>query len=253
MNKNTININGLNLSYYKEGEGKNLIFLHGWGQNIESFGPILELLKEDYCVWALDLPGFGQSQEPEVGMTIYEYEEIVSKFIEEQNIVNPTLVGHSFGGRISIIYASKNINIDKVILTGAAGIKPKRTMTYHAKVAHYKFMKFLTLTPLYRQYRDDLLNSSGSSDYKSASQVMKDTLIKVVNEDLQYLMGDIAVPAYLYWGENDDATPVEDGIKMNNLIENSELKIMPNSTHYAYLENYPDFVSEIVKFLENNK
>ncbi len=251
MNKETININGLNISYYVEGEGHDLIFLHGWGQNVESFGPVIDILKHDYRVWAIDFPGHGQSQEPETGMTIYEFEEIVSKFIADKEIKNPTLVGHSFGGRVSIIYAAKNENIDSVILTGAAGIVPKKSFSFKAKVAHYKFMKALTLTPLYRQYRDDLLNNSGSADYKNASQVMKECLIKTVNEDLQYLMSDIEVDTLLYWGENDDATPIADGQRMNELIPNSTLKIMPNSGHYAYLENSNDFISEIVSFLKH--
>ncbi len=251
MNKETININGLNISYYVEGEGHDLIFLHGWGQNVESFAPVINILKDDYRVWAIDFPGHGQSQEPNEGLTIYQFEEIVSKFIAVKQIIKPTLIGHSFGGRVSIIYASKNENIENVILTGAAGIVPKKSLAFKLKVAHYKFMKALTLTPLYRQYRDDLLNNSGSADYKNASQVMKECLIKTVNEDLQYLMPKIEAETLLYWGENDDATPIEDGHKMNELIPNSKLKIMPNSGHYAYLENYNDFISEIVAFLKH--
>ncbi len=251
MNKSTININGLNISYFVEGEGHDLIFLHGWGQNVESFSPVINILKEDYRVWAIDFPGHGQSQEPNHGMTIYEFEEIVSKFIEAKEIIKPTLVGHSFGGRVSIIHAAKNENIDSIVLTGAAGIVPPKSLGFKAKVGHYKFMKALTLTPLYAQYRDDLLNNSGSADYKNASQVMKECLIKTVNEDLQYLMPNIEVPTLLYWGENDDATPVSDGHKMNELITNSTLKVMPNSGHYAYLENYHDFISEIVSFLKH--
>ncbi len=252
MNKYTKSINGLNISYAKAGSGENVIMLHGWGQSAEAFEPIFNILQEDYTVWALDLPGFGQSDEPKEGMDIYAYEEIVSKFIQENNISNPTLIGHSFGGRISIIYAAKNENIKQIVLTGAAGIKPKRTMGYHAKVIHYKWMKLLTRTPFYSQYREDLLNTSGSADYKNASQVMKDTLIKVVNEDLTHLLQQIEVPTYLYWGEVDDATPVKDGQKMNELIANSELKVIPGATHYAYLENYQDFIKEIVEFFEKN-
>lgn len=251
MNKETININGLNISYYVEGEGENLIFLHGWGQNIESFAPVINILKQDYRIWAIDFPGHGQSQEPEEGLSIYQFEEILTKFIAEKEIKNPSLVGHSFGGRVAIIYSSKNENINKLILTGAAGIVPKKSLSFKFKVAHYKFMKALTLTPFYKQYRDDLLNNSGSADYKNASPVMKACLTKTVNEDLQYLMPQISAKTLLYWGENDEATPLEDGNRMNEIIPNSKLKVMPSSGHYAYLENYNDFIKEIVNFLKH--
>lgn len=250
MIKNEININNINISYICEGVGEDIIFLHGWGQKVEAFGPIIELLKEDYRVWAIDFPGHGESSEPLEGLDIYENEDIVEKFIEKMQINKPTIVGHSFGGRVGIIYAAKNENINKLVLTGAAGIIPKRDFIYKYKVYHYKFMKLLTKTPLYSQYRDDLLNTSGSTDYKNASLVMKDTLIKVVNEDLQYLMPDIKCETLLYWGSVDEATPLSDGQTMNKLIEKSTLKVMKNSTHFAYLENYQDFVAEIVKFLD---
>ena len=242
-------LKNLEINYECTGDGPDVILLHGWGQNIESFRPTIDFLKDNFRVWAIDLPGFGESQEPSYGFNIYEYENILSEFIKQNNIKNPTLVGHSFGGRIAIIYASRDNNINKLILTGAAGIKPRRSIFYQYKVLHYKFMKLLCKTPFYFQFKDDLISTSGSADYKSASPVMKSTLIKVVNEDLTYLLKQIQTKTLLYWGENDDATPIKDGEIMNRLIMNSDLVIIENAGHYAYLENNADFNEKIKAFL----
>ncbi|MGL5020995.1 MAG: alpha/beta fold hydrolase [Mycoplasmatales bacterium] len=246
--KNII-INGLNINYECLGKGNDIILLHGWGQSIEAFRPTVDFLKKKYKVWSIDLPGFGMSDEPLVGMDIYEYEKLLSSFIEINNIKNPILLGHSFGGRISIIYAAKNNNINKLILTGAAGIKPKRKFSYKFKVYHYKFMKFLCNTPFYFQYKNDLLSTSGSTDYKNASPIMKETLIKVVNEDLTYLLDKIECETLLYWGERDDATPLADGVKMSDLIPNAMITIVNGYGHFAYLENFQDFNDKIDDFL----
>ena len=109
-------LKNLEINYECTGDGPDVILLHGWGQNIESFRPTIDFLKDNFRVWAIDLPGFGESQEPSYGFNIYEYENILSEFIKQNNIKNPTLVGHSFGGRIAIIYASRDNNINKLFL-----------------------------------------------------------------------------------------------------------------------------------------
>lgn len=244
-------IKNLTINYLHTGTGEEtLIFLHGWGQTYDSFLPTIEVLKNHYEIYALDLPGFGESQVPSEAMDIYEYTEVLKEFITTNNIKKPTIIGHSFGGRMGIIYAALNDNIDKLVLTGAAGIKPRRTRTYHLKVLHYKFMKLLCRTPFYSQFYEDLTANSGSEDYRNANEIMKQTLIKVVNEDLSNLLELIDVNTYLFWGSNDDATPIEDGFKMHNQIPNSELYISKNNGHFAFLEDNSTFNLKLAEFLE---
>lgn len=250
MNNYDIQLGNVKLHYYTAGSGEPIIMMHGWGQSIEAFKPIYEELQKDYKVYVLDLPGHGKSPECSESLNIFEYELVLYDFIKALNIIKPTLIGHSFGGRMSIINAAGNANINKLILTGAAGIKPSRSLKYYIAVYNYKFMKLLVKTPFYSQFKDDLLNSGGSTDYKNASPIMKETLIKVVNQDLKDYIKDINCETLLYWGETDDQTPVSDGHLMNKLIKNSTLKIIPNGSHFAYLENHNDFTNEIKKFIE---
>lgn len=238
------------INYYDSGRGEEIIFLHGWGQNYQSFNEAITVLEKTHHVYALDLPGFGQSEEPIFAYTIYDYEQMLEDFITEHKIKNPTIIAHSFGGRIAIIYASKNKNIKQIILTGGAGIKPTKTFKNKLAGYNYKFMRMLVNTIFYRHYADDLFAISGSADYRNASDVMKKVLINVVNEDLTYLLEKIMVPTLLYWGVNDDATPLKDGQLMDQLIPNSELIVKQNSGHYAFLENSPDFIQQIEKFLK---
>lgn len=246
-------IKDLTINYLHTGSGKEtLIFLHGWGQTYDSFLPTIETLKNDYEIYALDLPGFGESQVPNEPIDIYEYVEILKEFIAKNEITNPTIIGHSFGGRMGIIYAALNSNIDKLILTGAAGIKPRRTRTYRFKVYHYKFMKLLCKTPFYFQYFEDLTANSGSDDYRNANEIMKQVLIKVVNEDLTNLLEIIDTPTLLFWGSHDEATPIEDGFKMSEKIKNSELYISKDKGHFAFLEDNITFNSKVKEFLEKD-
>ena len=126
-----IDIDGQRISYEEEGSGKAVVLLHGWGQNKEMMGYIFNHLKESFHVVSLDFPGFGESDDPKDVWTMEDYERVFTKFLEELKIEKPILIGHSFGCRVAIRYVAHNQdNINKMCLTGAAGIKPKRGLDY---------------------------------------------------------------------------------------------------------------------------
>lgn len=246
------NISGIEINYFdNQKNSQPVICLHGWGQSYHSFDHLISALNNDYRVVAIDLPGFGKSQEPTTPFSIYDYEEILDNFITKLKLENVIIVGHSFGGRIGIIYANNHKqNLSKLVLTGAAGIKPKKTLLQKIKSYHYKFMKLLTKTFIFSQWRDDLLKNSGSEDYKNASDMMKKVLVNVVNEDLKPLIPNISAPTLLYWGIEDDATPIIDAYYMEEFIPNSTLYSVSGHGHFAFLTNYQDFNEKVISFLK---
>ena len=132
---------GTEINYTVEGQGKDIILLHGWGQNIEMMEPLGDFLKQWFRVWNIDLPGFaGKSPEPPFAWDIYDYATMLADFISRNEIKSPILMGHSLGGRISIIYAARHIDVHKVVLLDSAGILPKRSLDYYWKVYSYKFI-----------------------------------------------------------------------------------------------------------------
>ncbi|CAM3983316.1 alpha/beta fold hydrolase [Alkalicoccus chagannorensis] len=245
------------LHYHVSGEGQAVILLHGWGADIRAFAPVHKTLEQDFRVYSLDLPGFGNSEEPPEQWGIADYCNVLKEFIDKEGIESPILVGHSFGGRMSIYYSALLGEVEKVILVDSAGIKPKRKPSYYAKVYTFKAAKQLFRLPGLSSRREELLGKVksmlGSSDYKSASGVMQQTMVKVVNEDLQHLMPKIEVPVLLVFGEDDTATPVSDGKKMEELIPDAGLVVLKQAGHYAYLDQPRQFNAVIHSFLEKNK
>ena len=119
------NHNGINIYYEKYGCGKPIIFLHGWGCSLGVFKHVVSEVKNKYEVFLIDLPGFGKSSNLEIPLDVKEVTKVFKDFISKHNIINPILIGHSYGGRILIEYASSSLNIDKLILIDSAGIKHK--------------------------------------------------------------------------------------------------------------------------------
>ena len=91
-----------------------------------------------------------------------------------------------------------------------------------------------------RRYTAGLLGKAraafGSADYKNAPEVLRKTLVRLVNEDLRPLLPDISCPTLLIWGENDTATPLSDGQEMARLIPDAGLCVIRGAGHFAFVE-----------------
>ena len=184
-------VDGLNINYIIEGEGEPVVLLHGWGANIKLFDNLIQLLSTKYKVIAPDLPGFGESDEPKEVWNVDRYADFVADFVKDfAEGENVTFLGHSFGGRVIFkLNARKNLpfKIQRLILVDAAGVKPKKTFKQKVKQAIYKLTKKILTSKLFIKLfpnaMENLRKKNGSADYLAASPMMRQILVKVVNED----------------------------------------------------------------------
>lgn len=222
-------VKNINVNYCQYGDGKDIVLLHGWGQNIEMMEPIGRFLKDNYRVTIIDLPGFGLSEKPDYAYTVYDYVFLLEELFKELDIEKPSLIGHSFGGRLSIIYASKN-DVEKLILFGSPCVRHERKSVTQTILKKLKKIKILApISNLAKKF-------IGSTDYKNADGVMREILVKTVNEDLSECAKKINCPTLLIWGENDEAVPVSEARELESLLKDGALIVLPG-THYCYLEN----------------
>ncbi len=252
-----INIDGLNINYIDEGTGSNVLLLHGWGANIQTMMPVFNILKNKCRVISLDLPGFGESDNPNEPWNSYNYAEFIKKFIDEINIQDIILFGHSHGGRVSIILSAKYDNlVKKLILIDSAGLIPKRKLQYYLKVYSFKFFKILYTSFVKGDSKKKKLErfykKFGSEDYKLSEGVMRQTMVKVINDNLEDLLSEIKVPTLLIWGENDEDTPLYMGKLMEEKIKDSGLIVLKDAGHFSYVDCYEQFKAVIMVFLKDN-
>ncbi len=239
--------NNIKVNYFDNLNKKQpVVLLHGWGQNIDMMKPIGDELLSTNRVIIIDFPGFGKSEEPLDAWDVSEYTNMLRTLLIKLNVDNPILIGHSFGCRVAIKY-SNLYPVKKMIFTGGAGIRPQRGINYYVKVYTYKTIKMVKKLPGLSKVGNS--SNYGSEDYRNASDAMKGTFVKVVNEDLKPLLKNISCPVLLIWGKNDEATPLSDGMLMEQLIADSAL-ITLEGTHYAYLENISYFNVIVKEFIK---
>lgn len=237
-----IKIRNFEVNYIQYGSGSDILLLHGWGQNIEMMKPLGDNLSLEHRITILDFPGFGESDEPPTPWSIQDYTLMLEEFIKKTGIKKPTIIGHSFGGRVAISY-SANHSISKLVLFGSPCIRDNKSVPLSVLV-----LKAMKKLPFMEKISESMKKYIGSRDYRAASPIMRKTLVKIVNEDLSNYALKIEEPTLLIWGSNDTEAPVEDAKKLESLMIDAALIVLPG-THYAYLENLGQVVNILKSFI----
>jgi len=240
-----IPVNSVTLSPAAIKEGSpTLVLLHGWGRSLLALRPLGELLATRCRVVLLDLPGFGLSPLPEGasndggGWGTFDYSERVKRYLGQAGISSAVLIGHSFGGRLSVQLASRYPDLAKgLVLIGSHGLKRKRAPIEDLKLKAIRTLGSIAKkidgavgTRIFAHY---FAPRFGSADYKAAGELRK-TLVKTVNEDLSAEASSIKAPTLLLWGEEDTQTPLDLANSFRALINDSELHVFPNKGHEPF-------------------
>ena len=239
-----IKVQDINVNYIQYGndKGKDILLLHGWGQNIEMMKILVDNFSDRFRITILDFPGFGQSEEPHEPWTIDKYSLMLEEFNKKLKIKKPIIMGHSFGGRVAIRYSARN-PIEKLVLFGSPCIRIQEELSLKVKI-----LKKLKTLPGLNQIGEYMKQFIGSRDYKAASPIMRQTLVEVVNEDLSKYAREIEEPTLLIWGEQDTEAPVSDAKELEKIMMDAALIILPGS-HYAYIENLGRIVTILNNFI----
>lgn len=240
---NNVNINYIN---YGSKEGKNIVFLHGWGQNIQMMKMLADPLSKENNIVIVDLPGFGESTEPTYDWMVDDYVEAIKSLLESLKIKKPILVGHSFGGKISLLYSSK-YEVEKLVVLGSPYKKEIEKLSLKTKM-----LKAAKKVPVLNKLEGFAKKHIGSTDYRNASEIMRKILVNTVNYDISSNLSKIKCPTLIIWGTNDEAVPIEDAYELEKIIKDAAVIEYEGCSHYAYLERLNQTVNVLRSFIGGN-
>ncbi len=214
-----------------------ILILHGWNLSGKKFRPLAECLeKEGYKVFSPDLPGFGENAFLSKPLVLDDYLEFVVEYLKKNNIERTILIGHSFGGRIAIKFATNYPEKTRLlILTGVPGFVPANRLKitsflFISKIGGFIFM-FPPFSFLKKIARKALYKLAGTNDYMNIEGPLKLTFKSVIREDLVQYMKKIRIRTLLVWGELDKTVNLSIAKKMEKVIKDSKLIIVPNTFH----------------------
>ena len=258
LEEKKILIKGLEANYKVSGQGPAFFILHGWGGSSDSWINVQKVLAgEKFQVIIPDFPGFGKSLTPKEPWEVNNYVEWLKSFIEQMKVKTPFfLLGHSFGGRIAIKFAARYPeNIKALILCSSAGIKSKKSFKnkmfyYLGRIGEYLFSQ-KPLLKFKNGARNTFYQIIRQRDYLQAKGVMKETVKKVLAEDLMGYLSQIKAETLILWGENDRMVPIKYGYIMAKEISKAKMITFPKIGHSPHLEIPDKLAKEILLFIKS--
>lgn len=253
-----VEVNGIRIRESITGDGAPALLVHGWGASIDLLTPLaLHLSRLGHRCYSLDLPGFGESDEPPDSFTIFDYAAFCLAYLDRHQLGAVNYFGHSLGGRIGLILGADHSNrIAKLALSNSAGIKTETPLGARLRLRAYQSarqsLERIGVKSASEKLREKYNRRFGSDDYRNASPIMRQTLINIVNEDLLKYAKRVAVPTILVWGDNDEDTPLWMGQKLEKTIPDAAMIVHSGAGHYAYLD-YPEKTASIIDALYRSK
>ena len=256
-----IDVNGVTAHVVQKGSGRDVLLLHGWGCSTALFTAVQDALCDVMRVTAIDFPGHGESGRPPEPWGVPEFADWTLALIDQLGIAPCALVAHSFGARVTLWMAAHHPEkFGRIVITGGAGLREDGenggrqsvlSRAAHGVLSGMKKMKIFGRLP--DALNEIYVQNFGSADYKALDEEMRKTFTKVVNQDLSECLPGIQSPTLLYWGENDTATPLWMGKKMEKEIRDAALITVPGASHFAYLEHSGEFIRIVRNFLTEEK
>jgi pimeloyl-ACP methyl ester carboxylesterase len=248
-----LQIAGLTVRYQVGGQGPQVLLLHGWGGAIESFSPVLDDLQRSYTVAAFDLPGFGNSSLPPCTWGSPDYARLTLKVMDRLHLDRPHLIGHSFGGQVSIqLAATSPDRVGRLVLVCSAGIRTRPALATRLKRRTARLGRWLAVYGgwMGEKLRAEIYRRVQSQDYANAGP-LRPTLVRVINEDLTPLLPLITSPTLLVWGDQDREVPLSAAQVMVRLVPAAQLVVLENAGHFAYLDQFDQFRLLVGRFLRD--
>ena len=247
MTNSFLEIDGVRIRYQQTGHGPDVLLLHGWGGQIESFHPVIQALSPHFRTTAIDFPGHGQSGLPPAPWHVSDFLDSTLQLMDRLELSRPHIVAHSFGGRVTIKLAAQHADrASRLLFTAGAGVPAPASTGVKLKRLAAHFKPFVP-----KGVREKLTPRLSSSDYRNAGE-LRPTLRHIVAEDLTPYLPSIKHTTLLVWGDSDRETPLHCGRVMKDKMPNAELVVFAGAGHFPYLDQPAKFNMLALRFLRED-
>lgn len=249
-----VNWRGAQLHYTDEGQGMPVMMIHGFGGSYQNFNDLAALMKNEYRVIRVDLPGFGLSDYPNDSAAtdlIQTYRDYLTFMLDTLHLDSLYAIGNSMGGGITWMLAGDHPDqVCKIVLLNSAGYDvaaaaAKLTMfKYNAvgKVFERGMPMFMSENGMERGYADPTkidpavvkVNNMFTNREGNITHMLR--MGRAAQFPDPELIKRVQCPTLIIWGQQDSIIPVEHATRFKRDIKNSELVVFNPCGHMPMME-----------------
>ena len=243
------------IHYMVAGQGKPLVLVHGLAGRAENWLTLVpEFIRNGYRVYALDLLGYGRSDQPDVDYSIALQSDILKQFLDSQQLQQPDIAGWSMGGWISLKFAAEHPDrVDRLVLLDSAGLlfdavnANALRPTNQQELAH--MMEVLTPhpQPIPAFVARDILRIFAANDWVVARSLQS---MQTGRDLMDGKLQTVKMPVLIVWGKEDVLTPLSVGEGMHRGMPQSVLYLFDGTGHLAPTERSQQVSATMVDFLK---
>lgn len=258
-------VDGINVCYDVEGKGDNLLLIHGLGAGRKVWDHLIPQASRLFTVYAMDLPGFGCSDKPDVTYGVPFYVEFIIKFMDATGIDKTAIAGSSMGGTIAAAFAAKYPDkVTRLLLIAPSGLTPLHSpplksialadasfwLMSHSRGMLEKMFEdlFYDRSNIPQELVDAMWLQMKDPNYRRA-YTRNSTYLSYVHQEFPESLKQITAPVLILWGANDAMVPVADADKFAAMIPGSEVKLFDRCGHMVLQEAKGASTDAILSFL----
>ena len=256
----------IKVAYIDKGQGEPLLFIHGVGSDLSQWDRNYPDLAKMYRILGVDLPGFGKSDKPRIDYTLDFYCAVIDTLLRERGIKRVNLVGHSFGGHLAVYFSLHRAErVKNLILVDAAGIQEFTPQQRQFILSQYDVQKLSNPNPnelrfglqmgfvkwedTYEKTVQERIALSKSPEYRDYAFAVNKCVIAMLDKNVTTELPNLKVPTLIIWGAKDALVSPRVAQEAHELIEGSELAIIPECGHFPMIEKSGEFNRIIDTFL----
>ena len=263
-------IGGIRTHYVLAGQGKPVVLIHGLGASVATWRDNLAPLAERLTVYAVDLPGHGDSDKPDISYDADSMIEFVRAFVDHLSIENPALVGHSLGGGLALITALAHPELLSRLVLVSSGALGRQVTPFLRLIALRWIGEWITggridtTGLMLRQsfYDESLITPDLVDELRRTGSMpgAREAGLKVVRNYIspwgvkrKYVrtreLDTLDMPLMIVWGERDRILPPEHGRRAAKASAAADLHVLADCGHWPHMERAAEFNALALEFL----
>jgi len=247
----------LRFAYQGEPGGEPIIMLHGYSDSWVSYSTVLPLLDKKYRVYILDQRGHGESDRPAGGYALQKFAEDVLAFMDQMNIKQATIVGHSMGSFVGqhVAVAAPD-RVKRLVLAGSATTirnavvsDLQREVNTLPDPVPEKFVRDFQSSTAFQPLADEFMNAVVKESMSLPARVWREVMVAMLSPEAQVELRKIKVPTLILWGDKETIFPRSEQELLLAALPNARLKVYEDTGHAMHWERPERFAKDLQEFM----